>query len=155
MVEAKKPLGPSLALASYISHGPVPACSYPPGIDLSRRDRSIPGTGTSTFRRNPIACRTDYTNFWGGVWEPFLYGLNTHTLSVRRSKDTYKGGPRPEAFAQDSQATTGVLQMSHHSPFTLTRDLAASATQSMQTTSRPRPALTTTDYRLRHSLAIY
>ena len=43
--------------------------------------------------------------FFGGGGEPFLYGLNTHTLSVRRSKDTYYGGPRPEAFAQVSQAT--------------------------------------------------
>ena len=43
--------------------------------------------------------------FFGGVWEPFLYGLNTHKQSVCRSKDTCQGDPRPEASAQTTQVT--------------------------------------------------
>ena len=38
--------------------------------------------------------------FW--VWEPYL---NTHKQSVRRSKDTCQGGPRPEESAQTTQAS--------------------------------------------------
>ena len=38
-----------------------------------------------------------------GFPSTILYGLNTHKQSVRRSKDTCQGGPRPEESAQ----TTG------------------------------------------------
>ena len=48
-------------------------------------------------------------HFFGGVWEPFLYGLNTHKQSVRRSKDTCQGDPRPEASAQTTQVTRQYL----------------------------------------------
>ena len=51
--------------------------------------------------------------FFFGVWEPFLYGLNTHKQSVRRSKDTCKGDPRPEASAQSYRGLLQYLGMSH------------------------------------------
>ena len=112
------------------------AAASPEAVGRQYQEYTHPASGSPFF-------------FW--VWEPFLYGLNAHKQSVRRSKDTCQGGgPRQ---SQDRGIRTGLTGYKRFTADTRTtvlftlqiRVLTASTSPNMQTTRhrRPRPA---TDY---------
>ena len=76
------------------SHVPTMACSHQDVFEKVLTILIIDDEALSYINLGTHAMTTKYINhnliFW--VWEPFLYGLNTHKLSVRRCPRTHAKG---------------------------------------------------------------